>query len=122
MHPMILYTQAIQSDRERGYESEEHRMLMEASALQSQRSLARPPRDGPRLRCSEPWFGRRRSPARRVRRRRPRARPGADGLTCEAFAGRPAARLVKRLGETRTDEIALADVIEPTRSRRTLLS
>ncbi len=35
MHPMILYTQAIQRDRERGYESEEHRMLMEASALQS---------------------------------------------------------------------------------------
>ena len=35
MHPMILYTQAIQNDRERGYESEEHRMLIEASALQS---------------------------------------------------------------------------------------
>jgi hypothetical protein len=32
---MILYTQAIQNDRERGYESEERRMLIEASALQS---------------------------------------------------------------------------------------
>ena len=35
MHSIFLYTQAIQSDRERGYESEEHRMLMEASALQT---------------------------------------------------------------------------------------
>jgi hypothetical protein len=34
MHPMFLYTQAIQADRERGYESEERRMLIEASALQ----------------------------------------------------------------------------------------
>ena len=35
MHPMILYAQAIQNDRERGYESEEHRMLVEVSALQN---------------------------------------------------------------------------------------
>jgi hypothetical protein len=35
MHPTFLYVQAIQRDRERGYESEEHRMLVEASALQA---------------------------------------------------------------------------------------
>lgn len=34
MHPMILYVQTIQRDRERGYESEERRMLAQASALQ----------------------------------------------------------------------------------------
>jgi hypothetical protein len=35
MHPMFLYVQAIQRDRERGYESEERRMLVEASAIQT---------------------------------------------------------------------------------------
>ena len=45
MHPMFLYIQAIQRDRERGYESEERRMLAEASALQT---------GGPR-RSGAPW-------------------------------------------------------------------
>ena len=35
MHPTFLYVQAIQADRERGYESEERRMLAAASALQA---------------------------------------------------------------------------------------
>jgi hypothetical protein len=33
MHPTVLYTLAIQREREFGYESEERRMLAEASAL-----------------------------------------------------------------------------------------
>ena len=35
MHPTFLYMLAIQRDREFGYESEERRMLAEASALDS---------------------------------------------------------------------------------------